>query len=186
MARYREFDPDRALHDAMLVFWRNGYANTTMAQLVEATGVVRASLYSTFGNKAALFRKAIERYSEFQASRVADAESPGQALLAWFADAVRGAPAGELPTGCLLINTASEYGTLDPELQRLVKAHLARVHQFFHHCVAKVAPDLDAEATANVLMGANVSIYLLGRTGAPEGCLRDIADAALAPIAARL
>jgi TetR/AcrR family transcriptional repressor of nem operon len=184
MARIKEFDPDDALHRAMLVFWRNGYTNTTMEDLVEGTGVVRASLYATFGNKAELFRRAVERYGEFQASRVSGARGPLDALRTWFDNAIHGARKDRLPSGCLLINTAAEYGTLDRPLQKLVNAHLDLVRAFFRACVRTGAPDLDPETTANVLMGANVSIYLLGCAGAPARQLQDIAAAALAPVLA--
>ena len=182
MARIKEFDPDDALHRAMLVFWRNGYSNTTMEDLVQGMGVVRASLYATFGNKTELFRRAVEHYGQFQASRVAGARSPSDALRTWFDNAIDGARKDRLPSGCLLINTAAEYGTLERPLQKLVNTHLERVRGFFRECVRAVAPDLDPETTANVLMGANVSIYLLGCAGAPTRQLRDIADAALTPV----
>lgn len=62
MGRPREFDIEQALAAAMLVFWRKGYEGASMADLTEATGVSRPSLYSAFGNKEALFKKALERY----------------------------------------------------------------------------------------------------------------------------
>ena len=74
MARHKEFDPDQALDKAMMAFWHHGYAATTMQRLVKATGVVRASLYATFGNKAEIFKLALERYGQHQAARVAGLE----------------------------------------------------------------------------------------------------------------
>lgn len=184
MARIKEFDPDDALHRAMLVFWRNGYSNTTMEDLVQGSGVVRASLYATFGNKAELFQRAVEHYGQFRASRVAGARGPLDALRAWFDGAIHSTRKDQLPSGCLLINTAAEYGTLDRSLQKLVNTHLELVRAFFRECVRAGAPGLDPEATANVLMGANVAIHLLGRANAPVRQLQDIADAALAPVLA--
>ncbi len=183
MARSKEFDPDEALDRAMRVFWRNGYHATTMGQLVEETGVVRASLYATFGNKAEIFRRALNRYGELQSSRVEASAGPLGMLRQWFENAIKGARSRTTPKGCLLINSTAEYASFDPALQKLIKQHLGMVESFFRQCVHTAAPKLDAEGAANVLLGANIAIYSLARTGAPERQLRDIAEAAIAPVA---
>jgi AcrR family transcriptional regulator len=64
MGRHREFDVEKALDAATCVFWRKGYEGASYADLTEATGVERPALYSAFGNKEALFRKALVRYYE--------------------------------------------------------------------------------------------------------------------------
>ena len=62
--RPREFDVDKALDRALKVFWRKGYEGASLPDLTKAMGINRPSLYAAFGNKEALFRKAIERYVE--------------------------------------------------------------------------------------------------------------------------
>jgi len=64
IGRPREFDIEQALDKALEVFWRNGYEGATIADLTEAMGINPPSLYAAFGNKEALFRKALERYVE--------------------------------------------------------------------------------------------------------------------------
>lgn len=64
MGRQREFDVDEALDAALCVFWRKGYEGASYLDLTEATGVKRPGLYSAFGNKEALFLRALERYYE--------------------------------------------------------------------------------------------------------------------------
>jgi AcrR family transcriptional regulator len=64
MGRHREFDVEKVLDSALCVFWRKGYEGTSYADLTEAAGIERPALYSAFGNKEALFRKALDRYSE--------------------------------------------------------------------------------------------------------------------------
>jgi AcrR family transcriptional regulator len=60
--RPREFDPDVALAAALRVFWTRGYEGASMAELTEAMGITKPSLYACFGNKEALFRKALDLY----------------------------------------------------------------------------------------------------------------------------
>lgn len=64
MGRHREFDVDEALDAALCVFWRKGYEGASYTDLTKATGVERPALYSAFGNKEALFHRAMERYYE--------------------------------------------------------------------------------------------------------------------------
>ena len=50
MGRHREFEPTEALQSALMVFWRQGYAATSIDDIVGATGVSRYGLYSAFGD----------------------------------------------------------------------------------------------------------------------------------------
>ena len=60
--RPREFDVDQALTAALRVFWSKGYEGASMTDLTDAMGITRPSLYAAFGNKEALFRKALDLY----------------------------------------------------------------------------------------------------------------------------
>ena len=60
--RPREFCLDAALAAALHVFWSKGYEGASLTDLTEAMGVTRPSLYAAFGNKEALFRKALDLY----------------------------------------------------------------------------------------------------------------------------
>jgi AcrR family transcriptional regulator len=62
MGRHREYDVEEVLDSALEVFWRKGYEGTSYTDLTQATGVERPGLYSAFGNKEALFKRALQRY----------------------------------------------------------------------------------------------------------------------------
>ncbi|CAN5280977.1 TetR/AcrR family transcriptional regulator [soil metagenome] len=75
--RPREFDPDTALSAALQVFWRRGYESASISELTEAMGITRPSLYACFGNKEALFRKALDLYEKEKLCYITTAlESP--------------------------------------------------------------------------------------------------------------
>ena len=64
--RPRGFDREAALDTAMRLFWKHGYEGVSFQQLTAALGVAAPSLYAAFGNKAALYREALERYADMR------------------------------------------------------------------------------------------------------------------------
>lgn len=60
--RPREFCVDAALAAALGVFWSKGYEGASMSDLTAAMGITKPSLYAAFGNKEALFHKALDLY----------------------------------------------------------------------------------------------------------------------------
>jgi AcrR family transcriptional regulator len=62
MGRPRGFDEDAALEAAMRVFWEKSYEGATIADLTEAMGINRSSMYAAFGDKEAIFQRVMERY----------------------------------------------------------------------------------------------------------------------------
>jgi len=60
--RPREFCVEEALASALRVFWTRGYEGASMAELTTEMGITKPSLYAAFGNKEALFHKALDLY----------------------------------------------------------------------------------------------------------------------------
>lgn len=60
--RIKEFDPEKVADSVMDVFWRKGFAATSIQDLVKETGLSRSSLYSTFKSKEELYQQALNRY----------------------------------------------------------------------------------------------------------------------------
>jgi AcrR family transcriptional regulator len=64
MGRPTGFSTDKALEAAMRVFWHKGYEGASLTDLTRAMGINRSSMYAAFGDKEALFQKALKRYTE--------------------------------------------------------------------------------------------------------------------------
>jgi AcrR family transcriptional regulator len=109
MGRPREFDVDKALEQALHVFWRQGYEGTSINDLTQAIGITKPSLYAAFGNKEDLFRKALDRYIDGPGGYVQVAMAKPavrevvEHLLHGAADAVTNP---ENPPGCLAVQAA--------------------------------------------------------------------------------
>lgn len=64
MGRPRTFDREKAVEQAMHIFWQNGYESTSLNQLKACigNGISAPSFYAAFGSKEALFQECVQRY----------------------------------------------------------------------------------------------------------------------------
>ena len=148
---YRRED---VLDRAIELFRRQGYSATSTAELVEALGMNRKSMYAEFGSKQELFEAALERYSDINLSRVlAPIEAP-DADAQTIRDAFQGyASASETEyrgLGCLMANTAVERAALDPGSARYVDAYLDRLSKGFRNALENARRDGDVDTGADL------------------------------------
>ena len=54
----------------MELFWKKGYENVSMSDLVSHTGLNRRTMYSLFVDKEGLFKDALNNYYEKSSSRI--------------------------------------------------------------------------------------------------------------------
>lgn len=118
MGRSKEFDETNVLKSAMELFWQKGYEATSMNELLEQMGIHRKSLYDTFGDKRALFLKAIDLYEESNTSKLKSltrSESSAFRKIQSIFDYIIKFN-DETHLGCLLVNAATELGPWDDEV----------------------------------------------------------------------
>jgi AcrR family transcriptional regulator len=107
--RPREFDVNEALDRAMDVFWKRGYEAASLPELTAAMGINKPSLYSAFGSKELLFRKAVQRYVSGPAGYMNEAmkkPTSRAAMEAMLSGAVEMVTDPKHPGGCLIIQGA--------------------------------------------------------------------------------
>jgi AcrR family transcriptional regulator len=151
LGRPRAFDPDTALEAALRVFWKKGYEGTALSDLTAAMGINRPSIYATFGNKEALFRKALDRYNAKMTGFTAEAlkeptaRAVAERLMVGTADLLS-CPGN--PKGCLMVQGALACGEeADPIRKELISRRAtgeAALRERFER--AKVEGDLPAGA----------------------------------------
>ncbi|WP_263729439.1 TetR/AcrR family transcriptional regulator [Cellulomonas sp. SG140] len=157
MGRARTFDEDAVTRSALGAFWEQGYSETAVPELEDATGLNRSSLYHAFGSKRGLFDAAVERYLDEVvrprlAPLLADHVAPG-ALGDYLRD-LREAMLGGLPelaaNGCLLMNATGSSLGHDADLQHVVTRYHADLRAAIGAGVAAHRPDLDAAAARDL------------------------------------
>lgn len=170
MGRPLSFDPDEAVHLAMLAFWRCGYVGTSWRELCSAMGIRSGSTHAAFGSKAALFSRAIERYVAEQIEALGE---PGPEAIGRWLDRV---VAPREPSGCLLVASALEIAELPPEAARTVGRALAGLEAFAVRALGE-RPTAREDAA---WLGATVTgLQVMHRAGIPPAHLRRIADRTL-------
>ena len=151
MGRPRSFDPEKALEAALWVFWKKGYEGTAISDLTAAMKMNRPSIYAAFGNKEALFRKALDRYNAQMTSYTAEAlkeptaRAVAERLMVGTADLLS---CPENPKGCLMVQGALACGEeADPIRKELIARRAtgeAALRERFER--ARVEGDLPPEA----------------------------------------
>lgn len=121
MGRPREFNVAAALDAAMRVFWEKGYEGASLDDLTAAMGINRSSLYSTFGDKEALFQKVIARYAQGPVSYMHQALQEPTARLVierLVRETAKSLGDAGHPRGCLLLQGGLACGSGAESAQR--------------------------------------------------------------------
>lgn len=190
MAGKKQFDVDVALDAAMVQFWRAGYADTSLDDLSQATGLNRSSIYSSLGDKDSLYLRCLDRYAVRYGDRYDQAlskaaEDPLRAVREFFGITLQRIADPDVPDGCLVAQTAMAIPVLSPDIAaRATKAlgfQQARLRKALR--AAKLA---DAEDFAVHLAAVNQSLAVMSRAGASPKQLRAIVDISLGALSRAL
>lgn len=176
----------------MHLFWRNGFEASSMQDLVEATGINRASMYNTFGDKEALFLAAIDHYVENvnrQRLAMLEEDLPAREAIARYFDGLVTFSVGEgRRLGCLLTNTAIELGPRNRRVDRRLSEIFARVRAAFEQVVRRgqttgnIASDKDPADLAQYLLCCVQGLRVLARAETDEHALRATVAVALSAL----
>lgn len=189
MGRKKKYDRDTLIERAMELFRDHGFAGTSTQMLVEGLGVNRFSLYAEFGNKQELFGAALERYNEEVIERnFSPLEAPTagvgeiRALLKFFASARQGPASGR---GCLLCNTAVEFGPADPTGASFVQHYFKRLSQAFYQALSnaqsrgELKNEIALQDEADYLTASTLGLFVMIRAEAPTAIIENAANMAI-------
>lgn len=188
--RPRAFEPDAALARALEVFRDSGFSATSLDELSAAMGINRPSLYSTFGDKRALFLKAYERYRARMLAIFAEAFSEEKSLRQTLEQAYEIAievysEGGDNPRGCFTVMTAGSEALSDTAILEAVQAALANTDQImlrrFERAAAagELPAGTDVAARAKIAASIFHTLAVRARAGAPRAELEMIAASAV-------
>jgi len=185
MGRPREFDEDEALARIMDVFWEKGFEGTSMTDLETATGLRKGSLYAAFGDKRAMYLKALALYDRTavdETVRVFSGIDTPERRIGKFLQAPIDAVAVENDRrGCFLCNASIDQAAVDPETQSLVNGSLERLGRVLEKVLSELSTKDNnrRRADAQHLLSVYFGLRVLARAGQPIRMLKAAREAAL-------
>lgn len=135
MARKKTYSEDQVIEKAMNLFWRNGYAMTSMQMLEKEMGINKFSIYSSFGNKNGVFLESLKCYKNklnnlLEKLKISSNGISG--IKQYFYEFVAFSRETEFGKGCLITNTANEFNeAMDDAIKETVTNFTATVQEIF-------------------------------------------------------
>lgn len=187
--RPREFDLDQVLDAAIRVFSERGYCGTSIADLTKATKLAQGSLYKAFKDKQAIFLAAFDRYRAQRVEKMRQAVGEGgsglqrlHGALRFYVDSSQGAQGRR---GCLVVGSAAELSTFDPEVARRIASALERNEALFADLIRQgqedgsISKQVDRAASARMLLCLVQGMRVVGKAGRGRAAMQAAVDAAM-------
>ncbi len=191
MPRPATFNAEAVLDRAMLLFWTQGYAGTSIQDLVEGTELLRGSIYHAFGGKRSLYIQTLRRYGRLALQQTFEVWNLEESVL----NNVRAVlmlivemPEPEKRRGNMVCNCIVEVVPHDPEIAHVVEGILDEFKRMFQSLLerAQQMGALDAHtnttALARYLVSSTQGLCVTAKGGASREELLDIVEVTLAAV----
>lgn len=192
MARTREFDPADVIEKAVFLFWEKGYSDTSMDDLVKHTGISRYGIYGEFGNKREFFIKALEHFHrKFSHDLIQDLDNPSAGLAelrSYYTRLIDHAKTSDARMGCFMCNTAVELANSDSSIAEQLEAMFEGLRAVFRNALSngqqrgELAVDMDLDEYASYLLGVQMAMAMMVRSGFGEDRIEPFLNVALSAI----
>lgn len=186
MARPRKFDESTVVENIKNLFWEKGFEGTSYADLMAVSGLHKGSLYQAFGDKRALYLKALGAYDNMEVDGAVQLLTRGKnggkqiaILLGMVIDAVA---KGNDRRGCFLCNAAVDQAPYEPQTEKAVKAGFTKMNDAFLQALS----DVDDVKTRKKLAAEAMAVYfgmrVMAKSGVPIKMLRHARESFLATL----
>ncbi|WP_136607276.1 TetR/AcrR family transcriptional regulator [Paenibacillus dokdonensis] len=194
MGRHKEFDQEKAVDQALDLFWEKGYESTSIQDLCDHLGIHRGSLYDTFGDKHELFLACLDRFSEradenYNYILKENSDSPKEQLERYFSKVIdvsmNNAARGR---GCLMTNTTLGPVAYVPNVASRIEAHATNTEALFFSFLMRVQKKgclkskHSPRELARFLAGTKQGLHVMARTAADRSVLEDFCKVAISAI----
>lgn len=188
--RPRGYDPEKALTRAQDAFWTGGYSATSLDELAAATGLNRPSLYGAFGDKKALYLKALDQYRTAGQAAMEKALAPDRPIREGLRFVYETAldlyfSGGAAARGCFLIGTATSEAVENPDVRAALGAALNAFDAAFETRLrlarkqGEISPGADPGALARLASAVLHTLAIRSRAGDPRAALNATAEAGI-------
>jgi len=183
-----QFDREKVVNDALLLFWQKGYVATSMEDIKAATGIKESSLYNTFGNKKALFVEALEAYASRVRANIAGLpakDRPAESIRLLLRQIASQAANHDAAVGCMLMNSALELGPEYQDIVDFVMKQYEGIEKWLHatlvhaQSMGEVSSEKDPETLARFFTYSVQSMFTIARTRPTKEFMNDVVNTTL-------
>ncbi|APU19381.1 transcriptional regulator, TetR family [Actinoalloteichus sp. GBA129-24] len=170
-------------------FWDNGYAGTSLEDLLAASGLGKGSLYGAFGDKRSLFLRVLREYDEANdrmlRTWLEQADHAIDVIRGFVTGPVRDPGGEQARRGCLLANTAMELSVSTSEVAAEARRSYAATTSVLVDAIRRaqregdIAPHVDPDGAAHAVLAGQLGLIVLGRVGQDPAALLIMADTLL-------
>ncbi|MBO6559645.1 MAG: TetR/AcrR family transcriptional regulator [Nisaea sp.] len=194
--RPRKTDPEAALQDIVRVFWEKGFEGASLSDLTAASGMAKPGLYAAFGDKQAMYAKALTHYfNGISGSPLADLVNSSDplrdVLRRYFVSIVETARDPTTPSGCFVVNSLIESGSMPAALVALSREFDRRRRDAFRtrlraaQQAGELAPGTDADALADFFSSQVLALAVMVRADTEFDAVMRTIDVALSALPGR-
>jgi len=188
----RKLIREKALEQALRLFWRNGYNGTSMEMLTRELGVEKPSIYASFGNKRSLYLEALRHYRTSMVRQVAafleSAPTPRLGIDRVVRFMMTSLYEPGIQVGCLVTNAALELADHDAEVASHASVMLREIGALFEksliagQTMVEVTTRVSAELLSAYLVNAVEGARVLEKTRPDKERLQALAQFTLAAL----
>jgi AcrR family transcriptional regulator len=150
MGRPRKFNREGVLQKALPVFWKYGFARTTLPDLEVATGVNKSGLYSEFESKEELFLACLKYYLQTRTGgAILSAEPLGWDNIQKFLEEAPNCAFDQ--RGCFSVNSMREVNGLPPEARKIIVEGRAKLKRLLKANIVAEHPEMDVDVVCDLL-----------------------------------
>ncbi|MCO7175225.1 TetR/AcrR family transcriptional regulator [Sporolactobacillus kofuensis] len=172
MTRTRDFDRQKVLEKAMLVFWRKGVDGASIADLLKEMNISRSSMYETFGNKDKLLLEAIQYYMDARKSErevLNDSRDVRLSILHYFQNHIDRVFDEQAPDGCLITSTTATLDHQSTFIQDAIETSFKDIEKALMNLLEKgkasgqIDPTIDSKKWAFLFLNLHHSINITSK-----------------------
>jgi AcrR family transcriptional regulator len=150
------FSREGVLEKALPVFWKYGFARTTLPDLELATGVNKSGLYSEFESKEELFLACLRYYLDTRnGAAFLSAEPLGWDNIEKFLEEAPGCALDQ--KGCFSVNSMRELTAIPAEARKMIVEGRAKLKRLLKTNIASESPKMDVDVVCDM-----VSVFFSG------------------------
>jgi TetR/AcrR family transcriptional regulator, transcriptional repressor for nem operon len=183
MSPHSEAEIEKVANSIKELFWRRGYEDTSIEDVVKATGFNRYNLYKEFGGKRELFLAALDAYclerkNVFLSSLNDPDTPPMDAIRRVYEFAIT--EMAEHGNGCLMCNVANEGDSRDPVISERLQCYLDEIKLAHVYALQRASergelnPAMTPEQGASLLFALKFGLGVHSKNGASRDAMLDI------------